>query len=409
MDLASQPKLSVASAAFRAVAAWLAIYVVISQVLVIPKWRSSSTVAQEVGAVAEIVETVDIEMAPDANANAKLVEQREQEEKIQHIRNVIQELKQEESRQQEVVASTEEQLKILRDRVFRPLSKGDESTKPTGVSPDLTFIKQLLELSTLSSIPSNALTQLSKAMRNQVDAIAAANATVEWSTVADVVTARYERTDEPARECPSKPMDASLAREYQFHQKFQQVEALLQQRARTVPPLLNKDGVLESLQEQASKPPPLAETSDSDPTCVSQQHVVSMVEEGLDALQRRMDLRRVLKKFLLSSYPEIVKSDLILDALFDPPFQPSRERETLNLRHVLDTPLLKESSKLVDSVVDKMSGYNDVLDRAVDKLAAQDFSVGQAVLAKIQTLAGNLELPNVWSKVHSKARMLRQV
>jgi hypothetical protein len=37
MVLASQPKLSVAGAAFRALAAWLAIYVVISQVSVIPK------------------------------------------------------------------------------------------------------------------------------------------------------------------------------------------------------------------------------------------------------------------------------------------------------------------------------------------------------------------------------------
>jgi hypothetical protein len=410
MVVASQPTLSVASAAFRALAAWLAIYVVISQVLVISKWRSSSAVAQEMVVVVVAEKVFDETVNIVRDCDAKLVEQHEQDEKIQRIHKVIQKLKQEEDRQQGVVTSTEEQLKILRDQVFRPLSKGDESTKPTvtGVSPNLTSLKQLLELSTLSNIPSNALMQLSKAMRNQVDAISAANATVEWSEVTEVVTARYERRDEPARECPSKPMDLSLASESHFHQKFQQVEALIQQRARNVPPLLNQDGVLEPLLEQASNPPPVVETSDSDPTCVSQQHVVSMVGEGLDALQRRLDLRRVLKKYLLSNFQEIAKKDLILDALLDPPFQPSRERETLNLRQILDTPLSKEWPKWVDSVVDMMSGYDDVLDQAVDRLAAQDFSVGQAVLSKIQTLAGKVEVPNVLSKAPSKARMSRQ-
>jgi hypothetical protein len=133
-----------------------------------------------------------------------------------------------------------------------------------------------------------------------------------------------------------------------------------------------------------------------------------MVLEGLDALKRRLDLRRVLKKYLLTNFEEIAKSDLILDAPLNPSFQPSRERETCNLRQVLDTPLLKESSKWIDSVVDMMSGYNDALDRAVDKLAAQDLSVGQAVVSMIQNLAGKVELPNVWSKVPSKARIPRQ-
>lgn len=320
MVLASQPKLSVVGAAFQALAAWLAIYVVISQVLVISKWKSSSTVARDREVVVvDKVTTVDV--APDA----KLVEQREQEEQIQRLHELALKLKQEEDRQQKVVTSTEEQLKILRAEVFRPLSKGDQSTKPTEVSPNLTFLKQLLKLSTLLSVPTNALKQLSKAMSNQVDAIAAANATVEWSEVTELVMAQYERRDEPARECPSKQFDPYLTSESEFHQKVQQVEALILQRARTVPPLLNNERVLESLQEQASNPPPLVEGIDSNPTCVSQQHVVNMVLEGLDALKRRLDLRRVLKKYLLTNFEEIAKSDLILDAPLNPSFQPSRQ------------------------------------------------------------------------------------
>jgi hypothetical protein len=224
MVLASQPKLSVVGAAFQALAAWLAIYVVISQVLVISKWKSSSTVARD----REVV-VVDKVTTVDVAPGAKLVEQREQEEQIQRLHELALKLKQEEDRQQKVVTSTEEQLKILRAEVFRPLSKGDQSTKPTGVSPNLTFLKQLLKLSTLLSVPTNALKQLSKAMSNQVDAIAAANATVEWSEVTELVMAQYERRDEPARECPSKQFDPYLTSESEFHQKVQQVEALILQ------------------------------------------------------------------------------------------------------------------------------------------------------------------------------------
>lgn len=399
MDLTAQPKSSVPSAAFRALAAWLLIYAVVSQLLVISKWKSSSTVAQQ-----EVVVVETGEIAPDA----KLLQQRKQEEAIQPIHKLINELNQEKSRQQVVVASTEEQLKLLRNSVFRPMSRGDESPRPTGFPPNLTFLKQLLELSSLSDVPSNALRQLSKAMRNQVDAVAAANATVEWSTVADLVAARYERRDEPARKCPPKPIDSELARESQFHQKFHQVEALIQRRAKTVPPLLNKDSILQSLQEQASHPPPLVETIDSDRMCASQQDVISMMDEGLDALQRRLDLRRVLKKYLLSNYREIDESELILDAVLDPPSQPLQEKKTVNLRHVLDTPLLKESSKWIDGIVDMLGGYSDVFDQFVDKSAANDSSVGQSLISKIQTLAGKVELPNVLSKVPSKAGILRQ-
>jgi hypothetical protein len=97
-----------------------------------------------------------------------------------------------------------------------------------------------------------------------------------------------------------------------------------------------------------------------------------------------------------------------LDADLDPPSQPLQEKKTVNLRHVLDTPLLKESSKWIDGIVDMLGGYSDVFDQFVDKSAANDSSVGLSLISKIQTLAGKVELPNLWSKVPSKAGILRQ-
>jgi hypothetical protein len=75
------------------------------------------------------------------------------------------------------------------------------------------------------------------------------------------------------------------------------------------------------VQKEGSDPaPPVVERSNSNPTYVSQQHAVSMVQKGLNALQRRLDL---------------AKHDLILKALLDPPFQPSGERRKLSILDIM--------------------------------------------------------------------------
>jgi len=392
---------SVSSAAFRALAAWLAIYVIISQLCVIPKWISSSKEALEV------VEVVDNNSDVEQKANAL----REQEQRIQLVQRLMHDAKEVEARHEQVVASTVQRLERLREHVMKPLSRGEEAKEPTLASPDLSFFKELMELATLSDVEEARLLELSRKMQREVDAIVSNNATVSWSEVNAIVTARYQRRD-PTRECPPPHfIDPSLARESHLFQKFQQAEKILKQRAEAVPPLLQQEKVLQELHEQALNPPPAPETTDTHDAnnrmCVSQQDVVDMMDEGINALQRRLDLRRVLTKYVLATF-DINKTDLILDAPLDPPSQPSlRVRDTINLRQVLDTPLLKEMEQWVDVALDHVGGHFDTLDQLVDKVAAEDTSVGRALISKLQTLAGKVEVPNTWSKVPSKAGMLR--
>ena len=84
---------SVASAAFRALAAWLIIYAVLSQLLVIPKW------ILEEQDVEIVVETPDDVAAPNED------DIREQERRIQLVHRLVEDAKEVETRHKQVVAS----------------------------------------------------------------------------------------------------------------------------------------------------------------------------------------------------------------------------------------------------------------------------------------------------------------
>lgn len=391
----TQPTPSVASAAFRALAAWLVIYAVIGQLLVIPKWRSSPLTEQ--------VEDKDMLAANDTD----------QEQRIQLIQRLMDDAKEIESRHQKVVDSTIEQLERMRRKVMKPLSKGEEPKQVSLTSPDLTFFQELMGLPTLSNVDETRLLEFSKQIQSEVDAIFRTNATISWSQVNSIVTARYERQG-ATRECPSPraTIDPSLARESHLYQKFQQTERLLRRRAESMPPLLHQDRVVEALHEQARKTPPpskTTETANDDRMCISQHDVTAMMDEGINALMRRhLDVRQVLTRFVLANYEDILEKDFILDASLDPPLQPIlRARDSINLRQVVDTPLLKEVAQWVDAALDRVGGHVDSLDQLVDSLAADDTSVGKTLIAKLQSLAGKVELPNIWAKVPTRAGILR--
>lgn len=411
-NAASQPHPSVARAAFRALAAWLAIYVIISQLLVIPKWISLSKIEQEVVIVETTPKTDVVDNAAAEQAKQETIQQ--QKQRIRLIKRLVDDAKEVESRHEQVVTSTAQHLEDLRSRVMKPLSRGQAPKQPSLTSPELIIFKELMELPTLSNVDESRLLELSDGMQKEVDAIVKTNATISWQEVTEVVTARYQRQD-PTRTCPSSPrqeIDSSFARESHLYQKFQQAEKILKHRAELVPPLLHRDTVVRhALQEQASNPPPAPEVKETDEhddrMCVSQQDVLDMMDEGLNALQRRLDLRRVLTKYVLATY-DVDKSGVILDAPLDPPTRTlPMTRDTLNLRQVLDTPLLKEVETWVDAAIDLVGGHFDTLDQLVDKLAADDSSAGKALVTKLHTLAGKVEIPNLWAKVPTKAGILR--
>jgi hypothetical protein len=411
---------SVASAAFRALAAWLVIHVVISQLMVIPKWNLSSknvVKSEQQEVVVETPEpavTINDTLAKEKEKAEMEKTRQEQQQRIQLVQRLIDDAKEVQSRHEQVVASTVQHLEGLRDKVMKPLSRGEPPAQPSLVSPRLVFFKELLELATLSDIDETKLLELSRRMKEEVDTIVMTNATVSWPDVSSVVTARYERRDPEPRSCPSTTtpqVDPSFARESHLYQQFQQTEKALKRRAEAMPPLLHPDAVTEELQRQASNPPPetkQGEDDGDDRMCVSQQDVVDMMDEGVNAIQRRLDVRRVLTNHLLSTF-DVSEADLILDAPLDPPTQnmPATKPITLNLRQVMDTPLLKEMERWIDAALDHVGGHFDSLDQLVDKLAADNSSVGKALMSKLQTLAGKVEIPNVWAQVPTKAGILK--
>ena len=410
-SMPAAPKSSVVSAAFRALAAWLALYVVVSQILVISKWNSSPAVAQEDVVVVvkdspleeKVVETI----VPPKRLDA------EQKRKIQIIENMFVDIKQAEARHQQLVAATEEKLQLMRERSMQPLLTGESPSSESLVSPKLTFLENLLKRPTLSTATESQLLHLSEQVMEEVNVIAASNASIDWDQVAAVLTARYERAKEQdiARECPAhvSSIPDHLARESHFYQKVQQIEALSKQRAQNLPLLSKEEDMMRLLQERIEELPEQEEeeTQDDGRLCVSTQDIEDMVDEGFNALQRRLDLRRVLTKYVLASWPDVNKTDLILDAVLDPP-RPKEVagKDTVNLRHVIDTPLLKETAKWVDAVVDQLSGYNDMVDQFVDNLAAEGPTVGHVLVSNVQALAGKVEVPKVASKIPNKAGML---
>ena len=387
---------TVSGAAFRALSAWLIIYAIISQLLVIPKWMMEQEEPLEV-----IVGETDV-VAPHQDI-------RDQEQRIQLVQRLVDDIKEVESRHEQVVASSVDHLERLHKQVMKPLPKGKQPKEPPLTSPELSSFQQLMRLATLSDVEENWLLEMAENMQKEVDVIAASNATISWPLVISIATARYERQD-PTRTCPSpQAIDPSIARESHLYQKFQQAEKILKQRAEAMPPILHQERVVTRLHERASNPPPAPETTqDDDRMCVSQQDIEELMDEGLEALKRRQDLRRVLIRSVLSKFDDVDKQDLILDAPLDAPRQPvTTAPSTINLRQVMDVPLLKEVESWIDLALDHVGGHFDSLDQLVDKLAADESSVGKVLISKLQTLAGKIDIPNIWAKVPTKAGMLR--
>jgi hypothetical protein len=63
----------------------------------------------------------------------------------------------------------------------------------------------------------------------------------------------------------------------------------------------------------------------------------------------------------------------------------------------MDVPLLKEMESWIDLALDHVGGHFDSLDQLVDKLAADESSVGKVLISKLQTLAGKIDIPNIWA------------
>jgi hypothetical protein len=130
---------------------------------------------------------------------------------------------------------------------------------------------------------------------------------------------------------------------------------------------------------------------------------MGMVEEGLLALHRHADLRTVLQQKVLELDPSSADS-IILDADF-PMMQPTiPDRDTINLRRLLDTPLLTKTADWIDQLVEICGGYNDTLDQLLDSLAGRE-SVGETLVRRLLKELGRVEIPHpkmITQKLHKR-------
>lgn len=132
--------------------------------------------------------------------------------------------------------------------------------------------------------------------------------------------------------------------------------------------------------------------------CVAEDDIFALVEEGLDTIARRGDLRVALLQKLTDLDPMAAK-DLILDAVLENrnPIPEPRPAQSLNLRRFVDTPTLKCLARSVDFLVDWIRDYTDQLDGYLDgiavKVGMQGESPGQIIVMSILKYAGFVQLP----------------
>ncbi|KAI2492501.1 hypothetical protein MHU86_22041 [Fragilaria crotonensis] len=142
----------------------------------------------------------------------------------------------------------------------------------------------------------------------------------------------------------------------------------------------------------ASKPTP---DSEENRICLLEEDLMDMVDLALQ--KSPTDLQLALTKFVKDLDPD---TDVILDALLPPPSSSirmaPRASTPTNLRQALNSEVLfYGSTKLIDTLVDWVSGYNDELDGVLDSLiqTAGEQSVGRIVVSKLLEVAGRIPLP----------------
>lgn len=137
--------------------------------------------------------------------------------------------------------------------------------------------------------------------------------------------------------------------------------------------------------------------------CVSKSEVLALVEEGLEALNRRQDLREVLlQKFQVLDSASGTRDELILDAVLNTNSQlPEHPIPTsINMRMIVDSPFMRHLAGYIDHTLDLISGYNDRLDHYMDHVVEnvvdvnnkEVSSLGKVLVSQLLIRSGQLSV-----------------
>ena len=293
------------------------------------------------------------------------------------------------------------------------------------VATDVNSLYTLLAQPTLVEINDDALIQLLNKSLEELDMVFHSNAT--HSFLKTLVTLNLTRVAASAtpNDCPTPPTGVRASGLKAAMGAIQ--HALGEQRkGRSIQRLLSEIKVVDFMtlplpesvlaempqvqQDQvvAGKHDP---PSDDNRVCLLEEDLVDMVELALQ--KSPSELQSALAEFVKNIDPD---ADVILDALLPPLATltrlPSRPASPTNLRQALNSEwLFYGSTKLIDTIVDWISGYNDALDGALDSLIqshAGEQSVGRIVVSRLLQVAGNIPLPSPVQKLYntSQAGML---
>lgn len=162
------------------------------------------------------------------------------------------------------------------------------------------------------------------------------------------------------------------------------------------------------------------EPDKSDPFahCIDEEVVNAVITAGLNAQTAHTDVRDALRKTILELDDEASDEELILDADLDSfgevSASKSRDRDPLpsiNLRELIDSPLLMKSIDWVDVLVDIFGGYNDDLDQYLDSLTMLHGtnSVGEILVESLLERAGKIGDVDVEKYVSEIERIIQKV
>jgi hypothetical protein len=341
----------------------------------------------------------------------------------------------------------QQQLDIVEDSLLALEDEPYVITSTSTETVELESLSELLAVESLSSLSGEALQEYFDKAKEELEYIVTNHLTIPWDQVEAILNKSYPRTDaaDPISNttmvdgCPVpllSDLNQSLARDTDLAREVQDVQRWLQ----TLSQDLLHASVLRTQQRQweqaiaqlaaqakVERDIVLAqeiEDKNRGQNCITQEQVLEMVEEGLVALEQHHKdinkLRAVLEQKTNALEPN---APVILDAIFLPKQQPQQRpssswlvstlttSQTINLRQVLDTPLLSQQVPLwLDAVEKLIGGHLDVVDSLLDWLVQQPpppsvsavstdskTTVGHLIVAHFLELAGkvNLTIPEM--------------
>ena len=189
----------------------------------------------------------------------------------------------------------------------------------------------------------------------------------------------------------------------------------------------------ETAELEATKDPEQHEqatgSDDEDKVCTTEKDVEYLMDEGLDALHRRKDLREELISALRLLYDErgeqFDASSIDWSAAVAPTLARNGPKSTPHpdwsraadssyahrgsVRTLIDTPKFHDAIGKLDGVADAVGGYNEGIDRLIDFIAGDERdggSVSKTVKTAILHAAGRIPIPPQFYKWREKAGIL---